>query len=287
MASKIPSDLQAGAEFCRVDIRNESDVQSALRQIKPDDVYHLAGISAVDLAWADPRATFEVNVVGAYNVLQAAMGLASPPRILTISTAQVYAPSDTPLTENSPLAPANPYAASKAIAELLEVSFRKSKAGKIVMARSFNHTGPGQPPSFVLPSLAKQFAEIEVGIRQPKLAVGNIDVRRDFTDVRDVVRAYSGLLTRGRTGEVYNVCSGVGTLLLDLIRQFQSLCPIAVTIETDPGRVRSGDIPRIVGNPEKIRKETGWVVQIPISQTLKDLLNYWRGEITARKLSPA
>ena len=279
MASGGPSALEAGVEYCEVDVRRGDDVRSAVRQIRPSEIYHLAGVSAVDLSWANPRLTFEVNVVGTYNLLEAAMGLASPPRILNISTAQVYAPSDTPLTESSRIGPDNPYAASKATAELLEVSFRKASAGGVITARSFNHTGPGQLPTFVLPSFAKQFAEIEAGLRPPQLAVGNIDVERDFTDVRDVVRAYSALVDKGRVGQVYNVCSGVGILLSDIIKNFQALCRTVVTIETDPTRVRSGDTSSIIGDPAKIKNETGWNVRIPMSQTIRDLLDYWRARV--------
>ena len=213
------------------------------------------------------------------------MGLASPPRILNVSTAQVYAPSDAPLLESSPLDPGNPYAASKAMAELLEVSFRKAGGGGVITARSFNHTGPGQLTSFVLPSFAKQFAEIEAGTRPPKLTVGNIEVERDFSDVRDVVRAYSELLRKGRPGQVYNVCSGTATRLSEVVKQFQALCRTVVTIERDPTRVRGGDISRIVGDPSKIKKETDWEIRIPVAQTLRDLLDYWRGKIKSQALA--
>ena len=286
IASETPSSPEAGVEYYELDIRNAGDVQSAIRQIKPNEVYHLAGISAVGLAWANPRLTFEVNVEGTYNVLEATTGLPSPPRILNVSTAQVYAASDAPLSESSPLAPANPYAASKAMAELLEVSFRKACAGGIITARSFNHTGPGQLTSFVLPSFAQQFAEIEAGMRPPKLAVGNIEVKRDFTDVRDVVRAYSELLSKGRPGQVYNVCSGAATLLSDVVKQFQALCRTVVTVETDPACLRAGDISRIVGDPSKIKKEIGWDIRIPLSQTLRDLLDYWQGKTKSQALAP-
>jgi len=286
IASETPSSPEAGVEYYELDIRNAGDVQSAIRQIKPNEVYHLAGISAVGLAWANPRLTFEVNVEGTYNVLEATTGLPSPPRILNVSTAQVYAASNAPLSESSPLAPANPYAASKAMAELLEVSFRKACAGGIITARSFNHTGPGQLTSFVLPSFAQQFAEIEAGMRPPKLAVGNIEVERDFTDVRDVVRAYSELLSKGRPGQVYNVCSGAATLLSDVVKQFQALCRTVVTVETDPACLRAGDISRIVGDPSKIKKEIGWDIRIPLSQTLRDLLDYWQGKTKSQALAP-
>lgn len=268
-------------EYCELDIRREDDVRSAVREIRPTEIYHLAGISAVDRSWTNPRLTFEVNVVGTFNLMGAAMELVPAPRILNISTAQVYARSDGPLKEESPINPDNPYAASKAMAELVRISFLKASTRGIITARSFNHTGPGQLPTFVLPSIAKQLAEMEIGLRPPKLQVGNIDVKRDFTDVRDVVRAYAALLDKGRSGEVYNVCSGIGTRLSDIITQFQTVCETGVTIETDPARVRRDEIPQVVGDSAKIRRETGWSPQIPIDTTIRDLMDYWRGEIKA------
>jgi GDP-4-dehydro-6-deoxy-D-mannose reductase len=244
----------------------------------------LAGISNVDFSWTNPRLTFDVNVVGTYNLLAAAMESVPAPRILNISTAQVYARSPKPLTEESPVDPNNPYAASKAMAEMLEISFRKADAGGIITARSFNHTGPGQLPTFVLPSIARQFAEMEIGLKPPKLTVGNIEVRRDFTDVRDVVRAYAVLIEKGRIGQVYNVCSGVGVLLSDIIKQFQTLCKTVVTVETDRTRVRTGEIPEVVGDSAKLRKETGWSPQISMDQTIRDLMDYWREEVRTSRV---
>lgn len=272
---------EAGGHYYELDLCQEDDVRSALREIRPAEIYHLAGVSAVDQSWANARRTFEVNVVGAYNLFGAAMDLAEPPRILNISTAQVYAPSDQPLTEESPVDPDNPYAASKAMAEMLAVSFRRAKAGGIITARSFNHTGPGQLPSFVLSSIAKQFAEMEIGLRPPTLVVGNTDVERDFSDVRDVVRAYAGLLGKGRIGQVYNVCSGAGARLSDIIGQFQAACSRVVTLEVDPARIRPGEIPRVVGNSTKIKTATGWNPLIPIGQTIRDLLDWWRDKLRA------
>ena len=282
MASdKNPSRRDMGVEYYELDIRKQDLVRAAIREIKPNEIYHLAGISAVDQSWDNPRLAFEVNVIGTYNLLEAAMSWASPPRILNISTAQVYAPSDGLLTEESPVSPGNPYAASKAMAEMLEIYFCKVSGGGIITARSFNHTGPGQSPTFVLPSIAKQLAEIEIGLRAPRLTVGNINVKRDFTDVRDVVRAYGALLTKGRTGQIYNVCSGTGTLLSDLLMQFQAVCRTVVTVEIDPTRVRPGETPQIVGDSTKIRRETAWEPQIPMEQTIRDLLDYWREKINA------
>lgn len=277
MASAIVAlQQEKGQQYYQVDIRREDDVRCALREFKPSEIYHLAGISDVDSSWSDPRLTFEVNVAGTFNLLEAAMGLASPPRILNVSTAQVYGASDQPLTEKSAVSPDNPYAGSKAMAEMLRISFREAKGGGIITARSFNHTGSGQLDTFVLPSIAKQFAEIEIASRPPKLTVGNIDVKRDFTDVRDVVQAYRALLEKGRAGEVYNVCSGVGVRLSEVIKQFQAVCKTVVTVEVDPALLRPGETPVVVGDLTKIRKETGWSPQIPIEKTIVDLMDYWR-----------
>jgi GDP-4-dehydro-6-deoxy-D-mannose reductase len=266
-------------EHYRLDIRNRDEVNSVVREISPNEIYHLAGISSVDISWSNPRLTFEVNVLGAYNMFEAAMSLPSPPRILNVSTSQVYASSGGILTEASPVNPNNPYAASKAMAELLLVQYRKCTRGGIITARSFNHTGPGQLPNFVLPSIAKQFAEMEAGLRPPRLTVGDIDVERDFTDVRDVVHAYSALLQQGRTGEAYNVCSGLAVRLADVVGKFQAICGTAVEIDIDPARVRSNEVSAIFGDSIKIRTETGWSPRIPLEKTVRDLLDYWREKI--------
>jgi GDP-4-dehydro-6-deoxy-D-mannose reductase len=263
----------------RLDVRNRDEVNSVVREVRPNQIYHLAGISAVDISWSNPRLTFEVNVLGAYNVFEAAMSLPSTPRILNVSTSQVYASSGGMLTEASPVNPDNPYAASKAMAEFLVVQYRKCIPGGIVTARSFNHTGPGQPTNFVLPSIAKQFAEIEAGLRPPRLTVGDIAVKRDFTDVRDVVQAYIALLQKGRAGEVYNVCSGRAVRLADLVGKFQAICGKTVEIEIDLARVRSNEVAEIVGDSSKIRNETGWSPRIPLEKTVRDLLDYWREKI--------
>ena len=266
----------APVQCYQADIRDEDTVRCAIHDFEPSEIYHLAGISAVGESWASPRLTFEVNVIGTYNVFEAAMSLKTPARVLNISTAQVYAASQRPLTEDATVAPENPYGASKAMAELLAVTFRNATTGGIITARSFNHTGPGQLPTFVLPSLAKQFAEIEAGIRPPRLAVGNVNVTRDFADVRDVVRAYAVLMERGKSNNVYNVCSGIGVRVLDLIDKFQAVCRAPVRVEKDPARLRPSEIPVFVGDPTKIRKETGWKAQISMDRTIRDLMDYWR-----------
>lgn len=270
---------ESGVEYCKVDIRNLDDVLAAFRAAQPDQVYHLAGVSSITRCWDNPRLAFDVNVLGSYNVFEAALRLPTQPKILNVSTAQIYARSSSALNEASPLAPDNPYGATKAMAELLTVQYKKCANWGVITARAFNHTGPGQTPDFVLPSFAKQFAEMEAGLCAPVLRVGNIDVKRDFADVRDVVAAYCELLAKGTIGESYNVCSGRAILLADIVNLLQKNCNVAVKIEADSNRIRSNDIPEVVGNPQKIQMTTGWRPKIPLETTLRDLLDYWRAAV--------
>lgn len=276
LASGIHSDADPGIEYHSIDIRNRDLVRSLVNQLSPTNIYHLAGISSVGDSRADPRLTHEVNVTGTYNLFEAAMGLPSPPKILNVSTSQVYAPSAERLTESSLVGPGNPYAATKAMAELLAVQYRSVGVGGIVTARPFNHSGPGQTPGFFLSSVAKQFAEMESDSSPAVLAVGNLNLKRDFTDVRDVVRAYGLLLENGKMGEVYNVCSGRSVCLGDIAEMFQAKTGIRVVIERDPCRNRSNDVDEIRGDPRKLHDQTGWYPLIPLEQTVADLLEYWR-----------
>ncbi|SRR6266404_1337169 len=276
IASGVSFDSEPEVEYHSIDIRDESRVRKVVQQVCPTRIYHLASISAVDLSWAKPRLTFEVNVLGTLNIFEAAMSLRSPPKILNVSTSQVYALCDATLTENSLVDPDNPYAASKAMAELLTLPYRRASVGGIVTGRSFNHSGPGQAPSFFLSSIAKQFAEIESGSRPPTLKVGNLNVKRDFTDVRDVVAAYDMLLDNGRVGETYNVCSGVSVCLADIVEMFKAITGVKVAIETEPNRIRSNEMADVCGDPRKLRDRTGWYPKIPLEKTIEDLFNYWQ-----------
>ena len=279
VSSSNPELREPGVHYFNVDIRNADDVRMVVREAGPNQIYHLAGVSMVADSWTNPRQTFDINVIGSYNVFEAAMSISSPPRILNVSTSQVYAPSDSALTETSPLDPGNPYAATKGMVELLMVQYRKFGSGGIITARAFNHTGPGQLPSFALPSFAKQLVEMEVGLISPTLKVGNINVKRDFTDVRDVVVAYCRLVARGKLGEIYNVCSGRGVSLADIVRELQKNCSTSVRIEVDKSRLRSSEPSQVIGDYAKLRTATGWNPQITLERTLKDLLDYWRTKI--------
>jgi GDP-4-dehydro-6-deoxy-D-mannose reductase len=273
--SKEPS----GVAFYEADVRDRDKVHSAMHDFKPHHVYHLAAISSVPFSWKSPRQTYEVNVLGTLNLFEAAISLPSPPRILNVSTAQVYGPSDSALSETSSVVPDNPYAASKLMAELLRIQFRNSSTGGVITARSFNHTGPGQSSEFVIPSIAKQFAEIEAGWRKPKLTLGNVHVRRDFTDVRDVVEAYFLLLQKGSVDETYNVCSGRARSIKEIVEEYELLSDIQVEIETHASKQRTGEVEEVCGDPVKIRATAGWTPAISWKKSLTDLLNYWRTEL--------
>ena len=275
LSSGAPLRPEPGIRYYKVDLRDRESVRSVVRENSPDEIYHLAGITAVNTSRENPQQTFEVNVVGAYHLFDAAMSLVSPPRILNISTSQVYAPSTSWLTEESPVGPDNPYAMSKAMAEFLAKQYSSSTKG-IITARAFNHTGPGQSTNFVLSSIAKQFAEMQDGSKAPTITIGNTEVRRDFTDVRDVVRAYQLLMSRGRVGEIYNVCSGAAPRLAEIIDLFQMVTGMKPMLQIDATRVRPNEVLQICGEPRKIFEATGWRPRITMAKTTRDLLTYWR-----------
>lgn len=269
-----------------VDIRDLDRVRDAITDFRPHHLYHLAAVSSAAVARRDPRLACEVNVTGTMNVLESAMRLSPPPHFLNVSTAQVYAPSSSQLTEDDRVEPDNAYAASKAMAELLRVPYRNYRAALIITVRPFNHAGPGQSAEFVLASIAKQFAEIEAGARAPILHAGNVDVKRDFTDVCDVVSAYWQLLEHGVHDEVYNVCSGRAWSIRALIQQFEAVSGVRVSIETDSARVRKGEPDELCGSPAKLHAVTGWTPQISMTATICDLLAYWRAEIAHTSGNP-
>jgi GDP-4-dehydro-6-deoxy-D-mannose reductase len=277
---------EPGVDYLKADIRRADEIGLIIREANPEQVYHLAAVSTVGDAGNDPRSAFDINVLGSYNVFEAVMLLPVPPRVLYVSTSQVYASSDHALAETSLSAPDNHYAATKAMAELLAVQYRKTSSGGIIIARAFNHTGPGQRTSFVMPSIAKQLAEAEAGLCPPVIKVGNLNVRRDFTDVRDVVMAYQKLIANGKIGETYNVCSGRAVFLADLVRELQKECRVKTEIQIDQNRVRANEVALMLGDPGKLYKTTGWTPRLPVENTLHALLDYWRLQI-ARHLSEA
>ena len=270
----IPSSLRSSDRilWTAVDVTDPAAVEAALGETRPSAVYHCAGIADVHSTWSDSATALRVNVLGTHNLLSALERGAIDAPVLITGSALVYKPSDAALSEDSPIGPASPYGVSKLAQELVGLAAR----GRVIVARPFNHAGPRQAPAYVTSSFARQIAEAEAGIRQPVLEVGNLEARRDITDVRDTVRAYALLMQKGQAGRPYNVCRGeafrVGDLLDALVRQSQA----AIEVRTDPARLRPNDMPVVLGDPSRLERDTGWKPRIPIEQTLRDLLDYWR-----------
>jgi GDP-4-dehydro-6-deoxy-D-mannose reductase len=257
-----------------VDITDAAAIAAAVREIRPEAVYHLAAFTHVGDSWGDPELVMRVNAIGTLHVLEAARALESLPTVLLTSSAEVYGAIDEaslPVGESAPLAPVTPYAASKVAAEYLGVQQHLAYGLPVIRVRPFNHVGPGQAPGFVVPALAARV--VEAG-RQGGgvLPVGNLSARRDFTDVRDVVRAYRLLVTSGTPGEVYNVCSGRDVVIEDIARVLLRLAGTELVLEQDPALVRPVDVPVVRGDPAKIEKATGWRPEIDLETTLRDVL---------------
>jgi len=258
-----------------LDLDDAEGLINALREAAPDAVYHLAALAHVGESWADPRRTFAVNATGTLHLLEAARRCAAAPRVLLVGSAEVYGAVKTdgvPLHEDLPLVPVTPYAASKVAAEYLGVQYHAGYGVPVVRARSFNHVGPGQSGSFVVADIARRVAEaVKSGSRGP-IRVGNLEARRDFTDVRDVVRAYRLLVERGRAGEVYNVCSGRGVAVADLARRLLEVAGADLSFETDPELMRPVDVPVLIGDNRRIIRATGWTPEIDLDDTLRDVV---------------
>jgi GDP-4-dehydro-6-deoxy-D-mannose reductase len=245
-------------------------------------VFHLAAVSSVRRSWEKREETFDINLTGTKHLFEAIRQYSPKSRVLYVSSSDVYgvlAPVDRALGEEDSTEPVNPYAFTKITGELLARFYSRIEGLDIVCARPFPHTGPGQSADFVCPDWALQIAQIERGDREPVLSVGNTEVQRDFLDVRDVVRAYVFLMEKGQSGEVYNICSGRAIALKDVLDLFLSFTSIAIDVRVDPQKLRKTDIPLLVGDNQKIRKATSWEPQIPMKQTLLDLLEHSRSAL--------
>lgn len=263
-----------------LDLTDSKAVEALIDDASPDAVVHLAAQSSAGRSFAEPFDTLTRNVVPALNVLEALRKRGRKTRVLAVGSGEVYGPvppAELPVTENRDPRPANPYALSKAIQEQCCIQYASLYGADVVMTRSFNHTGAGQRDTFVLPSFARQVSEIRLGVRKPEIDAGALDLRRDFTDVRDVARAYVSLLEKGRAGEVYNVCSGTSHSLRELLRRLCDIAGVAPEIRVDLRRMRPNDIEELRGDPSKIARETGWRPQIDIVETLEWLLGFWSG----------
>jgi len=257
------------------DLNQRSSLDLALEAARPDWVVHLAAQSAVPQSFADPRGTYEVNFLGTLNLLEALAARRFDGRLLFVGSGDAYgrvADADLPVRETLPLRPRNPYAVSKAAAEALCYQWSQTGPFEIVITRLFNSLGTGQSPRFAVADFAQRIADIATGRAPPRLVTGDLDVTRDFTDVRDVVRAYLMLLDRGVSGEPYNVCSGREAGLRAVVTRLAGLAGVAVELIVDPARLRPGEQRRMVGDPAKLAAATGWTAAIPLDQTLQDIL---------------
>ena len=245
---------------------------------RPEVIYHLAAQANPQASVADPRGTWALNLGGTLTLLEAVKASGLKPRVVIVGSGVCYgnpAPEHMPVGESCPLRPNNPYSASKGAADLLGVQHYLAHGTDVVMARPFNHAGPRQSSTYVLGALARQVAEVEAG-QKPRVEVGNLDVVRDFTDVRDVVRAYRLLATKGGPGEIYNLGSGRGTRLADALETLRGLAGVPIEVYVDPARVRPVDQPLLVADASKLRAATGWEPRFSIEATLADMLEGWR-----------
>jgi len=264
-----------------VDITDAEAVAAALAETRPSAVFHCAGVADVHSTWSDSETALRVNVMGTHNLLAALERLGLDAPVLITGSALVYQPSDTALSEDSPIGPASPYGVSKLAQELVGLTAR----GRVIVTRPFNHAGPRQAAAYVTSSFARQIVEVETGMREPVLEVGNLDARRDITDVRDTVRAYRLLMEKGQAGRPYNVCRGEAFRVGDLLDALVSQSKTAIEIRQDPARLRPNDTPVVLGDPSRLKRDTGWTPQVPIEQTLRDLLDYWRQIVAGKGLA--
>lgn len=266
----------------RGDVCDLESVSDILTSTKPDYVFHLAGQPFVPDSWRDPWDTFEKNVRGQLNILQVAIETVPQARILVVGSNEEYglvSPEDLPIDENTALRPYNPYGVSKLAQDMLGLQYYLSHKLHTVRVRPFNHIGPRQSERFVTAAFAKQIVEIEMGLKPPVVKVGNLRAKRDFTDVRDVVRAYYLALTAGQPGQVYNIGSGQARGIQELLDHLLSLSQVEVTVEQDASRLRPSNIPVVFGDATRVREQTGWQPIISFEQSLQDTLDYWREKI--------
>ena len=271
-----PKDIETLADWQRVDLLNPAEVRDAIARIKPSGVIHCAGAPNVAHSWRDTVTPLSINVLATHHLFDALHRADVRCRVVVPGSATVYALSMSALTEESPIAPSNPYAVSKLAQEQLSLRAAHEDNVEVIITRSFNHTGPRQSAAFAAPNMARQIAMIEKGLAEPVIKVGNLEAQRDFTDVRDMARAYVTLLKTGAPSNVYNVSSGVARVMRSVLDALVVRARVEVLIETDAELMRPSDTPMLLGDSTKLRQQTGWHPEIPFDQTLDDLLNYWR-----------
>lgn len=264
------------------DIRDSSSVKKVVEEVKPDRIFHLAAQSFVFTSWHAPAETLTTNIIGELNIFEAIRELGISPKIHIAGSSEEYGmvrKSELPIKETNSLRPLSPYAVSKVGQDLLGYQYYMSYGLNIIRTRAFNHTGPRRGEVFVCSNFAKQIAKIKKGKQEPVIFVGNLEAIRDFSDVRDIVKAYWLAMEKCKSGEVYNICSGRGYKISEVLEILLALSKVNIKIRQDPNKMRPSDVPILVGDSSKFKKQTGWEPEIPFEQTLKDLLVYWRERV--------
>lgn len=282
--------LKHRIEMYGCDIQDASSVRQVIDTVKPDRIFHLAAQSSVPMSWNAPSETLMTNALGQMNLLEAVRQSSLSPRIHIAGSSEEYGlvlPHELPLTEASPLRPLSPYAVSKVTQDLMAYQYAQSYRMHIVRTRAFNHSGPRRGDMFATSNFSKQIALMEAGLQKPVIRVGNLEARRDFSDVRDIVRGYWLALEHGEPGEVYNLCSGRDYAIQEILTMLLSMTTKQVTIQVDPKRLRPSDVPILRGDGTKFFRQMGWQPQIPLEKTLEDLLNYWRAKVAAQQSDPS
>ncbi len=278
--------LEGKVQLQEADLRDLTSIHGVLEKIRPDFIFHLAAQSYVPSSWTAPNDTLTTNISGQTNLFEAVRLIDGLDPVIQIACSSeeygmVY-PEETPITEDNPLRPLSPYAVSKVAQDLMGYQYFQSYGLKVIRTRGFNHTGPRRGHVFVTSNFARQIARIEAGLQEPVLKVGNLEAVRDFTDVRDMVRAYWLAVNRATPGEVYNIASGDPITIRELLDRLLALSTADIRVEQDPERMRPSDVEILIGDASKFRKETGWEPQIPFDQTLRDTLDYWRNRLRQR-----
>jgi GDP-4-dehydro-6-deoxy-D-mannose reductase len=285
--AEIHGTTQSGAEGIRmglhtVDLRDAAAVNSLVEKVQPDQIYHLAAQAVVKASFDDPWGTLETNVRSQLNLFLACIAYKLNPRFLVISTGELYANAtqpDRPTTETTQPQPTSPYSVSKLTQELLAQQYHLSHQLQTVIVRPFNMIGPSQHEGFVAPDFALQIARIEEGVQPPVMRVGNLEAERDFTDVRDVVRAMRLVMAHGAAGDTYNIASGEKHRIRDILDQLLAASTMQISIEQDPARMRPANVPLLWGDAAKLRAATGWQAEIPFGQSLRDVLDDCRQRV--------
>jgi GDP-4-dehydro-6-deoxy-D-mannose reductase len=271
--------LQGKIKLLECDLRDATSTREVIEEIRPDYIFHLAAQSFVPTSWRAPTECLVTNVIGQLNIFEAVRKTSLKPRIQIACSSEEYGLTldhELPITEDTPLRPLSPYGVSKVGQDLLAYQYFMSYKMDVVRTRGFNHTGPRRAPVFVVSDFSKQIADIEKGRKEPVIHVGNLDAERDFTDVRDVVRAYFLALEKGKSGEAYNICSEKSWRIGDMLDKLLSFSKAKIKVQQDAARLRPSDVPRLRGDASKFRRDTGWTPRIPFEQTLEDMLEYWR-----------